>query len=313
MYPRHMSREAKRLEGLIAELAPVRDEQLVGALSSPDAAALFSAILDAPVPIRVDERIRPRRRRVLAFAVAAVVAAVLSLPALGVGEKIGRIFGGWRSEPDYPAPVPSASDVVIASGEDGVGWKLVATRSDQGLCLGLVYTSSRREEVGEAGCGYRDLRGDLDPEIRGDPSTKCLASPTEIVPCGSLPRRWIDFPHETDPSPYFTGAGSELTRIIVFGVAAADVDNVELVLTNGRTVSANIVGEPEGLGAPLNFYWATLPLDDGYRRSLELTQLLEMVVARDAEGRILERRVPAWNGNPTGDPDGPPPPSLDGA
>jgi len=308
-----MSKEAKRFEELIAGLAQVRDEDLVAAVRSPDAAALFSAVVESPVAARGEERVRPRRRGVLALAAAAVVAAVLSLPAFGVGEGIVSIFGAWRSEPDFPAPVPSASDLVIASGEHGLPWKLVANRSDQGLCVGLVYGSGAREEVGQAGCGYIDLRGDLDPEIRGDPSTKCLVSPTEVVPCGSLPRRWIDFPYATDPNPHFTGAGRELTRIIVYGIAAADVHAVDLALTNGKTVGAHVVEAPEGLGAALNFYWVALPLDDGYRRSFELIQLLEMVVARDADGRVLERRLPAWNGNPTGDPNGPPPPSADGA
>ena len=36
--------------------------------------------------------------------------------------------------------------------------------------------------------------------------------------------------------------------------------------------------------------------------------VVEMAVARDSEGRVLGRRVPAWNGNPTGDPDGQQPP-----
>jgi hypothetical protein len=300
-----------RLDSLIAALAPVRDGDLAAEVRSPAAEALLATILAAPAGEPSAPR-RRRRNRLIAFAAAGVTAAVLSLPAFGVGEGIVSIFGGWRSEPDHPAPVPSASDVVIASSEHGVAWKLVANRSDQGLCLGLVYGSGRGVEVGEASCGYVDLRGDLDPEVRGDPSTKCLASPTEIVPCGSLPRRWIDFPYTTDPSPHFTGPGRDLTRMIVFGVAAADVASVDLVLTNGKTVGARVVEQPEGLEAPLNFYWVALPLDDEYSRSFEILEPLEMVVARDAAGRVLERRVAPWNGNPTGDPDGPPPPSLDG-
>jgi hypothetical protein len=310
MYPRPMSN--RRLDKLVAQLTPVRDDRLAGEVRSPAAAALLASILETPV----DEwktALRGRRRgRLIAFAAAAVSAAALSIPAFGVGEEIVSIFGGWRSEPDFPAPVPSGSDIVVASGKDGVVWKLVANRSDQGLCVGLVYGSGAREEVGQAGCGYVDLRGDLDPEIRGDPSTKCLASPTEVVPCGSLPRRWIHFPYATDPNPHFTGPGRELTRIIVYGIAAADVQAVDLVLTKGKTVAAQVVEASKRLGAALSFYWVALPLDDGYSRSLEIVEPLEMVIARDAEGRVLERRVPAWNGNPTGDPDGPPPPSLDG-
>jgi hypothetical protein len=300
-----MSKNANRLDAIVSALARVGDQELVSAVKAPVAVALFATIVDSPVDESTGKRVTRRRGRVVAFAAAAVLAAALSIPAFGVGEEIVSIFGGWRSEPDYPAPVPSAADVVIASGDNGVAWKVVANRSDQGLCLGLVYGSGRAEEVGQASCGYVDLLGDLDPEVRGDPSTKCLASPTEVVPCGSLPRRWIDFPYRTDPSPYFTGAGRDLTRIIVVGAAAADVAGVDLVLTSGQTVSARVVEEPEGLRAPLNFYWAALPFDDAPHGDGDM---IEMVIARDSAGRILERRVPAWNGNPTGDPHGPAPP-----
>ncbi len=34
-----------------------------------------------------------------------------------------------------------------------------------------------------------------------------------------------------------------------------------------------------------------------------------MGIARDSAGGVLERRVPIWNGNPTGDPEGPRPPT----
>jgi len=305
-----MSKYANPVDALIAELAPVRDDELLAAQGSSDAPALFATIVASPADTGADRQLRRRRGRALAFAAAVVLAAVLSIPALGVGEEIVSIFGGWPSEPDYPAPVPSASDLIIVSGEHGVAWKLVATRSDQGLCLGLVYGSGRGEEVGQASCGYVDLRGDLDPEVRGDPSTKCLASPTEVVSCGSLPRHWIDFAYGTDPDPHFTGPGKDLTRIIVFGATAADVARVDLVLTNGETVRARLVEQPQGIGAHLNFYWAALPLEDGYTESAELRIVIEMVIARDSAGHVLERRVAAWNGNPTGDPDGPPPPSA---
>jgi hypothetical protein len=300
-----MSKNTSRLDALIAELAPVRDDELVAPVSSGRAATLFATIVEAPLDSAAEGHTPRRRRRVIAFAVTAVSAAVLSIPAFGVGPEIVSFFAGWRSEPDYPAPQPTASDIVIASGKHGVAWKLVATGSDQGLCLGLVYQSSAEEEVVDGSCGYVDLRGDLGPEFRGDPSTKCLTSPTTVVPCGSLSRRWIDFPRRTD--------GARWNRMILFGAAAADVARVDLVLTNGKTVSAHVVEQPVALGAPLNIYWIALPLEDGYRHSFEVVEPLEMVVARDADGRVLERRVGAWNGNPTGDPDGPPRPSLDGA
>jgi hypothetical protein len=297
MSPRSMSKRSQQLNALLAELAPVRDEDLVGEVRSARAVGLLGAILEAPTNDREAERSGSRRGRMLVFAAAAVAAAVLSLPAFGVGEEVVSFFAGWR---DPEAPVPTASDVLIASGEDGVRWQLVATKSDQGLCLGLVYRSSAGEEVVDGGCGYVDLRGDLTSGIRGDPSTRCLVSPTETAPCGSLPRRWIDFPSRSD--------GPDSDRMIVFGSAAAGVAGVDLVLSNGESVRAHVVEAPERLGAPLNFYWVAVSLEEGYRGSFELVDPVEMVVARDADGRVLERRIAAWNGNPTGDPDGSPPP-----
>jgi hypothetical protein len=292
-----MNRNATALDSLIAELAPVRDEQFLGGVRSAVAAAQLATILDTPFDERQSERRGGRVGRLLAFAAVALVATVLTLPAFGVGEEIVSFFAGWR---DPEAPVPTASDVLIASGEDGVRWQLVATRSEQGLCLGLVYRSSAGEEIVDGGCGYVDLRGDLTSEFRGDPSTRCLVSPTETAPCGSLPHRWIDFPRRTD--------GPDWDRMLVFGSAASGVAGVDLVLANGKTVHAIVVERPTALGAPLNFYWAAVPLDDAYGRSFELVEPVEMVVARDADGRVLERRVAAWNGNPTAEPDGPPPP-----
>jgi hypothetical protein len=200
---------------------------------------------------------------------------------------------------------PGASSPTCSA--HGVG----ASGSPSAFCLGSYTKDPVDGWVGSAACDYLDLRGDLPTDVRGNSSRPCLASPTEVVPCGSLPRHWIDFPQSTDPDPHYTGPGKGLTRAIVFGVTAAEVASVDLVLTNGKTVRARLVERPEGLGAPLNFYWAALPLDDRYRRSDEIVEPLEMVIARDSEGRVLERRVAAWNGNPTGDPDGAPPPSVE--
>jgi hypothetical protein len=260
--------------------------------------------------------VRPRRRggagrlrvRLLALAAAVGAAASLSIPALGVGPRIVSLFAGWR---DPGAPAPTASDVVVASGESGVPWKIVATRSDQGLCLGLFHRAGG-DSLGSARCGYTGIRGDLPPDLRGDPASKCIATPTgPLVPCGSLPRRWIEL----------GGAGNSvgLEQNFVFGPLAADVASVELVLTGGQTVRAHVVEQPEGL--PLDFYWAawSCPLrrvSDGPYAGEGLQMCAEdrgpevkTAIARDPAGRVLERRVPAWNMNPTGDPDGPPPPT----
>jgi hypothetical protein len=284
-----MSKSANRLDAIVTALAPVRDQELVSAVRAPAAVVLFGTIVEAPVDSSTGKRVSRRRSRVVAFAVVAAVAAVLSIPAFGVGPEIVSLFAGWR---DPGSPVPTASDVVIASGEAGVPWKIVATRSDQGLCLGLFHQAGG-DSFGSASCGYADIRGGLPPELRGDPASKCIATPTMLVPCGSLPLHWI--------GP--VGAGEDaslgLNQHFVFGPLAEEVESVDLVLSNGRKLRAHVVEQPEGL--PLDFYWAAWPAggaDAG----------VQMAIARDAAGGVLERRVPTWNGNPTGDPDGPTPP-----
>jgi hypothetical protein len=283
MYRRPMSK-TNPLDALVAELAPVRDPEVAGAMRSTEALALLESLLDSPV--RTPSR---ARRRVVAFAAAATVAAVLSIPALGLGPEIVSLFAGWH-DPD--APTPSASDVLIASGEAGARWRLVATKSDYGLCLGLFHRAGE-DLFGSAGCGYRDIRGDLPSELRGDPASSCIAIATgPLVPCGSLPKHWI--------GPVgVVGGQAGLDRVFAFGPLAIEVARVDLLLTGGRTVAANVVERPDGL--PLNVYWASWPVG---REGSDL----RMAVAFDSSGRVLEQRVPAWNGNPTGDPDGPPPP-----
>jgi hypothetical protein len=298
-----VTNRADEQTSLVAAIASVRDDDLRGQTASPQARRLLASILDTPLE-------NPRgsgSRRAIAVAIAAfLVATVLSIPALGVGSRIESLFAGWH-DPD--APVPTESDVVIASGEAGVHWKIVATPSDQGLCLGLFYRAGG-DSIGSASCGYTDIRGPLPPDLRGDPRSECIATPTALAPCGSLPLHWIDL-----------GGGGEsvgLERRFAFGAIAADVASVDLLLSDGKILRAQVVAEPGWF--PLGFYWASWPcpvrpVTEGPYRDLDLRECREtggpeikVAVARDAEGRVLERRVSAWNGNPTGDPAGASPP-----
>jgi hypothetical protein len=285
-----MSNHAHPVDRLIAELVPVRDEELAAEFRTPEAAAVFREIVASRVTDPRRARTNRPRRRLVVFGIAAALAAVLAIPAFGVGEGIVSLFSGWR---DRDAPVPTRSDVLIAFGEAGVPWKIVATKSDRGLCLGLFHQAGD-DELASARCGYLDVRGNFPPEIRGDPASTCIATPTRLVPCGSLPRHWI--------GPVGAGADSSvgLDHHFVFGPLAEDVASVALVFTDGQTRSAQVVEQPGGL--PLNFYWAAWPADED-------ALVVKVAIARDREGRVLERRVPAWNGNPTGDPSGPAPPA----
>ena len=260
-------------DALVARLARIGDEELAGETGSPGAQALLEQIVSVPMAARERERRRPI---VVAFAAALVLGLAVSVPALGIGQEVVSFFAGWR---DPGSPVPTASDVVIASGEAGVPWKIVATTSDQGLCLGFLSLHPTEGWMGGAGCGPTD--------VRGDPWAANARHSIEAFGDGS-------------------GGSEGLNRHFVSGRLADDVSAIDFLLTDGTTVAAHIVKGPETLGAPLDYYWASWPCALGCMD--DSGPFLEMAVARGGDGQVLERRVPIWNGNPTGDPDGPPPP-----
>jgi hypothetical protein len=247
----------------------------------------------------------PSRRVRLAIAAALALTALLSTAALGVGRDVASWLAGSK---DVDAPVPTAADVVVASGKAGVPWRIVATPTDRGLCLFTVIEEGG-DRRGTGSCGYVDIRGDLPPDVRGDPASSCLASPTTVVPCGSLPRHWIS-------APGGGGVQGGLERKFTYGLLATDVATVDLVLTDGATIHAHVVERPGDL--PVNVYWVATrcplrPYGGGLRECEEdAGPEPAMAIARTADGRVLERRVPVWNGNPTGDPDGPAPPTMRG-
>jgi hypothetical protein len=297
MYPRLMNRDLD----LVAKLASIRDDELVGEANLPDA-ALLESIVALPVPrADHDPAWQKGRWRLVAVFTGLAIAAALSVPALGVGDDISSFFGRGH---DPEQPVQMRSDVLVASGTDGVSWKILATTSDRGLCLDLSYRFGD-DWFGPGHCGYTGIRGDLPASIRGNPAETCVGPATELEPggtlrsCGSLPLHWIEL------GDSLSSAGLEAR--LSFGPLATDVSSVELILTNGKELDAHVVKEPGGL--PLNVYWASwaCPLNavGSGKECREGGPELEMAIARDLHGRVLERRVPPWNGNPTGDPVGP--------
>lgn len=140
---------------------------------------------------------------------------------------------------------------------------LIATPSDQGLCLFLMIEEAG-EEAGLGGCGW-------DSALRGAPSA---TAPLHSVEGGNG-----------------SGGMAALDRIITWGVSAEAVAQIDLVLTDGRTVHANMVEEPEGLDAPLNFYWAVLPVECPEYGCVDLDPVVHQIIALDATGEVLERRV----------------------
>jgi hypothetical protein len=79
-------------------------------------------------------------------------------------------------------------------------------------------------------------------------------------------------------------------------VAAKGVASIDLELTNGKIVPANLVEPPKGIDAPLNFYWAALGPPEGAELSQDggvlepQKPLVKAIIARDRAGKVLERR-----------------------
>jgi hypothetical protein len=207
----------------------------------------------------------PRVRRLALSAAAALL--LLAIPASALAPKVASWLNSLK-DPD--APVATAPDVIIAMGTSGVEWKLVATDSDQGLCLVLTYTYEG-DHFGDGGCG------DWGEDIYGYPSA---SSNGRGVAGQAL--HWV----EGTPGG---SSSAGLTRAIVKGVAATDVATVDLVLQDGQVMRANLVEQPEGIAEPVNFWWAELPRHvEGQERTEPPVHAL---VARDASGQVLERRI----------------------
>jgi hypothetical protein len=301
-----------QIDGLIRSLeadVPVADRAEQKAI---DAAR---RTLRAELAAEERRRLHNRRRRRVIVLFAALALVGISVPAFGVAK---GWFGGDEIEGIRGSAPPELTSppIVVASGEAEESWVIAVARSNQGLCLnvdvGDVQFDNENYRLGD--CGYSDLRGHLPPDVRGDPSAPCIDT-TALVPCGSRPDYWVSI-----RGSFFV---STAERAIVVGATAAEVASVELILANGETMQAEVVDRPLGSDVPLNVYWATLGREQGLEvaprsRSTEgepmacnAGELVEEVVARDSHGKVLGRRVPAWNANPTGDPNGPhSPPGL---
>ncbi len=205
-----------------------------------------------------------RSRQVPRLLLAAALALVLlSVPAFGIVSRFASWINSWR-DPDSPAAM--APDVVIAAGVSGVHWEVVATETDQGLCLFTVY-QYEGDRMGTGGCGWG-------VDIYGYPS----AAPRGYG-AGGDELHWVEGSNGS-------GHSAGLNQRIVKGVTAERVASVDLELADGSTMRADLLPRPEGVEAPVNFWWMVLPAG-----ATDVGVPIHALIARDSAGIVLERRI----------------------
>jgi hypothetical protein len=145
-------------------------------------------------------------------------------------------------------PISAGPRVLLAEGEiAGRRWTYTAQITDHGVCVDIAFAQSSG-----GGCGFG---------VRGEPRTAQGPWPAQ---------HWVGSSTTFD---------AQADAVFAAGPVAKDVETVEIVLSNGRTVRADITEGPEELGAPLYFYLAILPP----------APTIEAVVVKDASGNVLER------------------------
>lgn len=156
-------------------------------------------------------------RRVSAVAVAALL---LVVPAVAIGASV--LFREFPRPSDVRGePVRLGPRETIAAARIGdLHWRLVAFRSDRGLCVGLDFGG--RVQASSSSCGIQRLVGLVD-------------GPTVDYIGGGANRAWFH------------------------GRVAKHVHNVVLVLADGRHLEAATYASPESLALPFDFYVATAP------------------------------------------------------
>jgi hypothetical protein len=257
------------IDQLVRSSAVTTDVELTPLVDSSAARTLFEGIVSTPYPSAVRDRlvayapstrrVPARRRRLVIALVAAVAVVILAVPAAGVVRSVASWLTGGHG-PDFP--VPTGDDIVLASGISGVPWRIVASSTDQGLCVFVVH-GSKEGTAGSGGCGWSSQ-----PFGPGNGE-------------GGLHKvtfdNWSGWDSAFDPD------------VIGWGFATKDVASVDLVLTYGGTTHADVIDTPTGLDGPPRFFWAAVPCPPSVTCG-DGPGLVREIIARDAAGNVLEGR-----------------------
>jgi hypothetical protein len=257
------------IDQLIRSSGVVTDSELTSLVDSSATWSLFEAIAStrhsrAAVDLSGADTpsTRPasrRRHRMIAALVAAAAVLVLAVPAVGVVRSVASWLSGGHG-PGFP--IPTGDDVVLASGVDRTPWRIIASLTDQGLCVNVIH-DSQEGASGSGGCGWSSRPfGPANGE--GD-----LHKVTFV--------NWGGWDAAFTPD------------VIGWGFATQDVASVDLVLTYGGTAKADVIDTPAGLDAAPRFFWAAVSCPPAIACG-DGPGLVREIVARDAAGNVLERR-----------------------
>lgn len=230
-------------------------------------AHLLTEIARPATPRNHPFRFLPLQRRLslvaaLVLALAAVGTAVAVSTRLGDLDAFFEYFDREVNHPSIPRLIGDRA--VITRGED---WAFVAWRSTRGLCTSLVFP----DREGATGCGMPVFGA---PRETGGPEHLVVGGTYQGRPDDYL---WID------------------------GVAAANVNRVEVELADGRRLEAAVYDAPATLRLDLKFFLVrtrfrvqTRPPAPHSAQKVEIPEpAIRAFSAYDARGRLLERFSPA--------------------
>lgn len=198
-------------------------------------------------------RTRPLRPASTATRRTAVLLAATVIVALGIAIPAVALSNNWWFL-GTGAPNATSNIMTVTSGRwADIDWTVTAYLSaDDGVCVALT-PAVGDGKLGASACGT-GLRGEFahDSTNRG----------THWVGYDYFDLGLYDFPDA------------------VFGTTADGVDRVNVVLSDGQSISVPIVHRPSDFPVPVDFYVVALPRGAS----------VESVVALDRSGEVLEKR-----------------------
>jgi hypothetical protein len=189
--------------------------------------------------------------RRLALAAAVLAAALIPFAALGAAND------WWFFDSPFPVPKP-LDQVFVKNGEwDGHPWKLIAYRSDAGLCWSFTPILPNRREGSEAGAGCGPFAG-----VPGTRATK----PDMTI--GAISTSGGEFP------------------AYIAGVVVESAREVEIQFGNGEKLQLPTFAAPESVG-PIRYFASQRPGGDDPTHPGSGQSVPQRMIGRDGDGNVV--------------------------